>query len=749
MTGEPAQLLPPTYLGGPPVTTENCEREPIHIPGSIQPHGVVITVDAETSLIQQVSVNAGLHLGYSPDALLGQPLSMLIREAALRALAVALPAGIPDDVQYRVMLDLSSGRTALTAHRTADLLILEFEAAEADDATGPQALRNAVFALESAPSLMSLADMAARAVRDLSGFDRVMIYRFAEDNSGEVIAEARRDDLHSFLGHLFPESDIPPQARALYVRHLLRLTADTQATPIPLEPLLNPQTAQPTPLGGAVLRSTSPMHLQYLRNMGVRSSLSVSIVVDGRLWGLIACHHQTAFVVPPATRTALEYLGRLLNLQVQLKHQADIEQFRQHLLDRRTAVVHAATHSVAPLDTLGDEALDLMGMMRASGMILFFEGRWQAQGDTPEPAQVEALLMWLRSQEGTLFHTDVLSAHWAPAAAYTQCASGLLAISVGAGWNEGVIWLRPERIMSAAWGGATPEHAKDALGPRRSFETYVETVQAHSLPWHAGERAEAQELQRALTAALGARLNVIRSLNAALQQSNAEWRQYAFVIAHDMQEPVRLITQFTELFHLRYRQQVDEGGERLIHFMLQETARLSSLTQDLHTYTALLSAPLPVRRPVDLARLVNEVLHTLESQRHRSGGTVQIDGPLPTVEADAARLRELLIHLLKNALTFGGPQPAVRLGAHRSKNAWDITVQDAGDGIAPEYHDKVFGLFQRLGHREDSAGNGIGLALCRKIAELHGGTLHLTSRLGHGATFSFHLPDLVEGLHGA
>ncbi|ULH16971.1 ATP-binding protein (plasmid) [Deinococcus sp. KNUC1210] len=749
MTGGPQQFFLPTYLGGPQVTTDNCEREPIHIPGSIQPHGAVVTVDAATHLIQQVSLNAGLHLGQLPEALLGQELSLLVSEPAVQDLVAALPTGIPDHVQYRVILELSAGRTALTAHRTADLLILEFEAAEAEHATGPQALRNAVFALESAPSLLDLADVAARAVRDLSGFDRVMIYRFAEDDSGEVIAEARRDDLHSFLGHLFPESDIPAQARALYVRHLLRLTADTQATPIPLEPVLNPQTAQPTPLGGAVLRSTSPMHLQYLRNMGVGSSLSVSIVVNGRLWGLIACHHQTAFVVPPATRTALEYLGRLLNLQVQIKHRADIELFRQHLQDRRAVIVDAATHSVAPLETLGAEALDLMGMMRASGMILFFEGRWQAQGDTPEPAQVEALLAWLRSREGTLFHTDALSEHWAPAASYLQSASGLLAISVGAGWNEGVIWLRPERSMAVAWGGATPEQAKDALGPRRSFETYVQTVQAHALPWHAGEIAEAQELHRALTAALGARLNVIRSLNAALEQSNAEWRQYAFVIAHDMQEPVRLITQFTELFHLRYRQQVDEGGERLIHFILQETARLHSLTQDLHTYTALLSAPSPVRRPVELDRLVSESLKKLESQLQSSGGTVQIAGPLPTVQADVARLRELLMHLLKNALTFGGPEPSVRIGAQRRRNAWDITVQDFGTGIAPEYHDKVFGLFQRLGHREDSAGNGIGLALCRKIAETHGGTLQLTSGPGQGTTLTFHLPDLVEDVHGA
>ncbi|GMA15431.1 GAF domain-containing protein (plasmid) [Deinococcus metallilatus] len=742
--GGPTDLLPPTYLGGPTITPDNCDREPIQIPGSIQPQGALLTVDAGTQLILQVSANTGPHLGHPPDTLRGNPLTTLLPEAALQPLLAALPAGSPDHLQYRATLDLPSGRTALTAHRVGDLLILEFEASEGHDPTGPQALRNAVFALESAPSLAELTREAAALVREISGFDRVMVYRFARDASGEVIAEARREGLPPFLGHRFPESDIPAQARALYVRHLLRLTADTHAAPVPLEPVLNPQTGQPTPLGGAVLRATSPMHLQYLRNMGVASSLSVSIVVEGRLWGLISCHHLTAYVVPPGTRTALEYLGRLLSLQVQVKARADTDAFRARLQARHARLVEAAAHSLAPLDTFADEGLDLEGLMRASGVIVFFEGRWRARGLTPEPAQVEALLAWLRTREGTLFHTDALSEQWPPAAAFTDRASGLLAVSVGNGWSEGVVWLRPAITTTVAWGGATPEQAKGKLGPRRSFETYVETVRGRAEPWHAGELEEAQDLQRALTAALGERLSVVRELNAALERANAEWRQYAFVIAHDMQEPVRLIAQFAELVHLRYRDQVDQGGERMIRFLLDETARLRSLTHDLHAYTALLSAPPPVRRPIALGQVLQDVLETLAPQIEETGAEVRVEEALPTLHADPARLRDLLLHLVKNALTFGGPRPCVQVSAERVPGAWNVTVRDQGPGIAPEYHEKVFGLFQRLGRREESPGNGIGLALCRKIAERHGGSLHLTSLPGQGSALTFHLPDPGE-----
>lgn len=252
---------------------------------------------------------------------------------------------------------------------------------------------------------------------------------------------------------------------------------------------------------------------------------------------------------------------------------------------------------------------------------------------------------------------------------------------------------------------------------------------------------EAKDLQRALTAALGERLSVVRALNAALEQSNAEWRQYAFVIAHDMQEPVRLIAQFAELFQLRYQDQVDANGERMVQFILNETARLRSLTHDLHTYTELLSAPPPFRRPVALEQVVNGVVEMLGAKIQSAGARLQVQENLPTIHADPARLHDLMRHLLGNALTFGGPAPEVRVSAERVPGAWNITVQDHGAGIAPEFHDKVFGLFQRLNRREDVPGNGIGLTICRKIAETHGGSLQLVSTPGQGASLTFHLPD--------
>nr|6FHT_A Chain A, Bacteriophytochrome,Adenylate cyclase [synthetic construct]6FHT_B Chain B, Bacteriophytochrome,Adenylate cyclase [synthetic construct] len=513
MARDPLPFFPPLYLGGPEITTENCEREPIHIPGSIQPHGALLTADGHSGEVLQMSLNAATFLGQEPTVLRGQTLAALLPEQ-WPALQAALPPGCPDALQYRATLDWpAAGHLSLTVHRVGELLILEFEPTEAWDSTGPHALRNAMFALESAPNLRALAEVATQTVRELTGFDRVMLYKFAPDATGEVIAEARREGLHAFLGHRFPASDIPAQARALYTRHLLRLTADTRAAAVPLDPVLNPQTNAPTPLGGAVLRATSPMHMQYLRNMGVGSSLSVSVVVGGQLWGLIACHHQTPYVLPPDLRTTLEYLGRLLSLQVQVKEAADVAAFRQSLREHHARVALAAAHSLSPHDTLSDPALDLLGLMRAGGLILRFEGRWQTLGEVPPAPAVDALLAWLETQPGALVQTDALGQLWPAGADLAPSAAGLLAISVGEGWSECLVWLRPELRLEVAWGGATPDQAKDDLGPRHSFDTYLEEKRGYAEPWHPGEIEEAQDLRDTLTGALGERLSVIRVRN--------------------------------------------------------------------------------------------------------------------------------------------------------------------------------------------------------------------------------------------
>ena len=751
-----SNLLPPTYLGGPPITGENCEREPIHLPGGIQPHGALLVVQAEAedsspeghSLpVLQASANLGDFLGVGAEAALGQPLAALIGEEQAEAVRLALPPGTPDRLQFRAGLSSRAPEPApllLTAHRAGARLMLEVERQDTGQADIQNRLRNAVFALESAATLAELLDVAALAARDLSGFDRVMIYRFAADNSGLVVAEARREDLGPFLGHRFPESDIPAQARALYVRHLLRLTADVDAAPMPLVPLTDPLTHAPTPLGGAVLRATSPMHLQYLRNMGVASSLSVSIVVEGRLWGLISCHHTTPRVTPPEVRAALEELGRLLNLQVHLKELADTAAFRERLAGGHQRVLNTAAQTLSPLAALSDPALGLRELLSAGGLALRLEGEWRTLGETPP--HLDDLLGWLREQEsGDLFATHHLGSHlgegWPQAREWKEVASGLLAVSVGRGWREALLWFRPEEKQVAVWGGAVPENAKTDLGPRRSFETYVEQVRGQSRPWHPGEVAEARALGQSLAATLGERLATMRRLNADLTRSNEEWRNFAFVISHDMQEPVRLIQQFIQLFQLQQAGELTPASTKMLDFLSGETSRIGTLVSDLYAYTELLSYPQLSREAVTVSDIVQRSLTDLGELVTRKQLDLQVSDGSGVLHADPGRLTLALTHLLKNALTFGSAPVRVKVHSERVGPQVTIRLSDNGPGIAPEFQERVFGLFQRLAPPGQTGGNGVGLPLARKVAELHGGSLTMTSRLGDGTTLLLTLND--------
>lgn len=782
-----APWLTPTYLGGETVTVDNCAREPIHIPGSVQPQGALLVADAHTLEVLQASRNAPQYLGHDAGVLAGQALAGLLGAAEAQRLRDALPPGSPDTLNYRTVLNLpgAGGRPhtlILSAHCTGKRLVLEFEPGQAQTVAEAQRLRNALFAMENAESLVELAQVAVRAVRDLTGFDRVMLYRFLPDDSGDVIAESKRSDLGSFLGHRFPESDIPAQARALYVRHMLRLTADVTDPQVPLEPLLDPQTGQPAQLGGAVLRATSPIHVQYLRNMGVASSLSVSIVVGDRLWGLIACHHTTGYVVPPQVRADLEYLGRVLNLQVRVKDRLDIDRFQQRLRDRFARLMTAVATTTNPLDTLSDPELELPELMSATGAVLFFEGQWTTLGQVPDHATLARLLDWIRANaEGTVWATDSLPAVWPeglhagaahgtegaspadpgpddapdaitagtaraaeaeaeePGRALLALASGVLAMSVGSGWQEGVLWLRPEIQTTVAWGGATPELAKGHLGPRTSFETYQQQVRGSSEPWHPGEIELATRLQVAMSATLGARLHVMRDLNSALQRSNDDWQRFAFVIAHDMQEPVRRINLYGDMLSSRYLSSLGERGAQVTATIMQEGQRMQSLVTDLQRYTALLGHPKLYLDQVNLGTLVGEIVGSLGPMIQAVHARVEV-GPLPTLTGDRNRLQTLMQHLIQNALTFHSEQPHIQVQATPQGRTWHITVSDNGPGIPEEYHERIFGLFQRLGHRPAQGGNGAGLALARRIAELHGGTLSVQPGPMQGATFLLILP---------
>lgn len=493
-----------------------CADEPIRIPGAIQPHGVLLGVSEPDLVVQVASANASLLLG---------------RDAAGVRLDELLEPGVAQLLHTGDLTVLNPHRSRvdgvevdLVAHRVDGLLVVEVEPLETAREAEPVWHRRLPLTLQrmqAAPSLEALSDVLATEVRSLTGFDRVMVYRFDRQWNGEVIAEDRRKDLEPFLGLRYPASDIPPQARALYVTNWLRLIPDATYEPVPLVP--DHLQGRPLDLAAAGLRSVSPVHLEYLANMGVVASMSVSLVDEGRLWGLIACHHYAGPHRPSATdRAAAEFLGRTASVLLRSKVEAGNSRRVLEVAATQARLVEALARSPrGPLEALTGGELTALDLVPAGGAALRVGGRLHLLGTTPPADRVADLVEALLRADTTA--TDAVLTVLPDAHDVVPLASGVLAVPLGG--RDFLAWFRPETLREVAWGGdpTTPkivagDHGP-RLSPRRSFARWTEIVRGTSAPWRPYEVAAAQQLAEHLTEVTRRQAEEESRLAATLQRT--------------------------------------------------------------------------------------------------------------------------------------------------------------------------------------------------------------------------------------
>ena len=512
-TNSPGESLLPA---GTPIALDNCAREPIHIPGSVQPRGVLAVVDEHDFTVRHVSANVADLLDRPVDAVLGHHIAGLIGadQAAMLEQASANFGDLRQRNPVECVIDVAGEPMEFDAilHRDPGGLLVELEIAHGERPYSfpntYQAVRSSVEELNRATTLSELYDTTARAVRDLTGFDRVMVYRYDEDFNGEVVAESKRPDLNSFLGLHYPSTDIPAQARALYEKNWIRLISDVDYTPAPLIPGTDAATGVPLDLTYATLRSVSPIHIEYLKNMGVRASMSISLLRHGRLWGLIACHHYSGPHLPPfGSRAAAEFLGSTLSLRL-------VDQYEEDELQRRLAaqeilaeLIVATLDDDTPLVETLLNAPTLLDLVPADGVVVELEGQTVLRGMVPPPDAVGDVVAWARTGHREIAATDRLSDELPDLDLDPGVAAGTLVLNLPDG--QYVAWFRREVLRSVDWGGdphnkaiAVAEGDEVRLSPRRSFERWRETVRRRGEPWTPSETESAAALRRHLVESL-------------------------------------------------------------------------------------------------------------------------------------------------------------------------------------------------------------------------------------------------------
>jgi chemotaxis family two-component system sensor kinase Cph1 len=777
----------PTSFSTPPSDTvlnalaelDACTETHVFTPGFIQPHGALVVLSQPELTICQVSENIEAFLGVAAPTLVGKALHKVIPPTQYQRVVQALTqiyggTGTVFELKLWKKTATSTPRAKLRRFRSQlypieNGVILELEP-QADghpaDALGLyHRLQSAILALRQSDSLLGLCQRLAHIFRELTRFDRVMVYRFEADDHGVVVAEEKSPHLESFLGLHFPAFDIPTPARQLFLRHWVRLIPDVHATPARLYP---PDLA--TDLSATGLRGVSPYHIEYLHNMGVAASLVIPLIDGQRLWGLISCHHYCPQRVEFELRQTCELLGQLTSVELAQQQGRELSQYQlqvKAIQDKLQQAFLQDPNFIQPV--LLNNGQQLLDLVHAQGAAILLDHHITLIGHTPAEPEVLALLDWLMKRHPErIFATHTLPHDYPPAIAFKAQACGLLAISIWLSRTQEksyhILWFRPEQIRTVNWAGnphdalSTDELGTLHLCPRKSFGLWKELVREQAIPWQVVELAAAGEMRNTLMLAV---LEFSQTALAAEAEratlANQAKSQFLANMSHELRTPLNAILGFTQVM-LR-DETVPTEVQDTLGIIGRSGEHLLTLINDVLEMSKIEAGQMVVNdQNFDLTRLVRSLREMFSLKTSEQGLTLVIDETaMPCyIRSDAAKLRQILINLLSNAIKFTDQgeirldiwsQPDTQSPLAQGKETSPqvllcFAVRDTGCGIADEERESIFESFRQTEHGRDIQGTGLGLAISRQFARLMGGDITVQSS-PQGSTFRCCLPITI------
>lgn len=767
-----------------------CASEPIHQIGRIQSHGQLVAFSPNSPHRIAQATNAPLLYRNQEHSVIGHRLEEYCSPACmLRIRQLIAQANRQGTASGRLTRSEHGTPCDLLAHvyLSNDLAILEVE----EDLESGDERRFADLLLETQQEMLSsdafsdttvYLSQIAQLVRKLTDFDSVMVYRFDADWNGEIIAQHKADHAPSYLGMHFPASDIPAQARRLYTTNLVRLVADIDAPPLPITPELSPTNQQPLDMTYSALRSLSPIHIEYLRNIGVHASMTISLLQNGRLWGLIACHHMTPKRISMSMREAAIFLSRLISTRF-----ASLEAFAQRNIADKAFEINTTLLGLLPttsMDTILSTLMpDLMAMMNASAVVILVDGKRYTHGELPSDMELDTLLGWLDQRQDTgLYHTNFLSNEWQPERPISGLISGVLATPCKPGENNRIIWLRKEKPRTIQWAGRYEEgFVQNAAGeyrltPRKSFALWSEAWLGRAEPWRHLEinialmlalslpeslsqkrRLEESQMRQhqieeelrqhrdQLEETVRIRTNALSIAKEAAESANRAKTTFLANMSHELRTPMNGIM---GMIRLAMRSIDDPRVVDRLKKAETSTLNLLAIIGDILDLSKIEADRLTLEQ-VDFT--LDEVLadvHSLVSSRATEKGLAIVfdaDGAFDGqyLRGDPLRLEQVLLNLMSNAIKFTDRGQVTccceRQVADSDSVLIRFEVSDSGIGISPENQARIFNAFEQ----EDGSttrkhgGTGLGLAISRRLVEMMNGQIGLKSAPGQGSTFWF------------
>lgn len=730
-------------------TIENCEDEPIQFPGTVQPHGFIIAID-KTETVVFCSENLNVFLGYKAEDVLSKKWFDALPDA-FNAIIKQFHQQGERNSQVPQIVSFNGNQFDCFLKKSGEYTVLECVITKEHPYSVYDVLEHTselVKLINRDTNLKTLCQLITKKIHDITGYDRVMVYRFDSMYNGEVLAETVANGHDSFLGLHYPHTDIPKQARKLYLTNMMRLIVDVDYKPVAVV-TNNTMLAQPEELDMSVvnLRSVSPIHIEYLKNMGVKATFTISLLKEGKLWGLIACHHYSAKNLSYIKQTQAFLQTQILSSQLVVQETAEKYKLAKQLSKPLQRLTEHLAHNIDFKENYFEQLPEILQIARASGAVLIGLKKIYHNGVTLNNEQVQELNKWLAKKEVDEYRTNELAADYPKAKEFENIASGLLYYKiVTSEVNVAIMFFRPSLNKVINWAGEPKtKTGKEKLTPRDSFATWKQLVEGESADWEIAEVDIVFQFVYSLQQHLF-RLYLkqeelrIKELNKKLLKANKELENINWISTHDLREPLRKIQMFASMVDRPSSKEDINNVEKSVKRIQIAAERMQKLLDDLLKYSKMNTEESSFSS-VDLNEVIDIVNKSFKEDYENGVYKIELYN-LPKISGSFFQLQQLFANLIGNSIKFRDNSRAQNITIKGETTSKEVIISycDTGIGFGPELNEKVFAIFQKGHISKDLHGTGVGLSICKKIVENHNGEISASGQEGKGVCFTITLP---------
>lgn len=725
----------------PPVDIISCEDEPIHVIGQIQSHGYLLAVEP-TGGYKIVYSSENCPALFGLDTVVGVTLRDVDKfitgnknEPLLTEYLNVRLRGENMENREAYKIKVNGTLMNLTSHKSGSYVVLELEPSSPEvKSLQTQVLLGEIMLKLNVErvSMKQMMQVIADELRSLLQFDRIMIYKFWPDWHGEVVAESKNYGLEPFLGLHYPASDIPSQARSLYLQNTTRLIADVNARPVPI----HSSGSVPLDLTLSQVRAVSPIHIEYLKNMGVGASYSISLVVEDKLWGLIACHHYSPCFIDYEKRRASEIISSYLGNLLMLKNRSEIENAREKSRTVIDQLDNQMRDDWNVINGLTKHQATFFNLCDCEGGVISINDELIKVGHVPSDEDIAKIVNWLhenQKNDSPVFTTNHLSRFVSGLS--KDDIAGLLAIAINRHLKQYILYFKTALIQQVTWAGkdekgqVAQEDGSIRLSPRKSFDKWVEEVTGTSSAWGMGDIQASMLLREKVLSVLQLKANEVQRLNEKLIMAYEELDAFSYTLSHDLKTPLNTIMGYVELAL------DDKEDDPLLSKIQHNTKLMLDMIQNILQYSQV-GAKNIEKKPVKIYPLLTEIATQMEASRKFSNVIIEVPEKA-VVFGNKMMIYQVFLNLIENAIKYADPEKDAftKVGYEEVKGKRIFYIEDNGIGIDPEQIDHIFGLFKRVSTSSAADGSGIGLAIVKKIIEAHDGKVWVESTIGKGSKF--------------